>query len=184
MERRNLLATFVVNSTVDDGSGAVDGLISLREAIIAANTNAAFGDAQAGDADGDTIVFDGAISDLPQILQVAELEITDDLIITGTPDGVTINAFNNFRIFNINTDELVALNNLTLTNGAADRGGAILSEAGGTTRLTNITLTNNSAFADGSDTGGGGIYTGVGNLFASNLVATGNRGSSTCQQRR
>ena len=82
LERRNLLATFVVNSAVDDGTGAVDGLISLREAIIAANTNEAFGDAQAGDADGDRIVFSTEIAGLSQTLLNGELEITDDLVIT------------------------------------------------------------------------------------------------------
>ena len=35
LENRLLLATFVVNSNVDDATGAVDGLISLREATIA-----------------------------------------------------------------------------------------------------------------------------------------------------
>ena len=171
LERRNLLATFVVNSAVDDATGINDGLVSLREAIVAANTNTAFGDAQAGDADGDTIVFDGDIAALTQTILNGEYEITDDLIITGS---VTIDAAGASRIFNVNTNELVALNNLTLTNGTADRGGAILSEAGGTTRLTNVTLTNNTATADESDAGGGGVFTGVGNFFATGLVATGN----------
>ena len=171
LERRNLLATFVVNSAVDDATGINDGLVSLREAIVAANTNEAFGDAEAGDANGDTIVFDGDIAVLTQTILNGEYEITDDLIITGS---VTIDAANASRIFNINTDELVALNNLTLTNGTADRGGAILSEAGGTTRLTNVTLANNTATADESDAGGGAVFTGVGNFFATGLVATGN----------
>ena len=174
LEPRNLLATFVVNSAVDDAAGTVDGLISLREAIVAANTNATFGDAAAGDADGDTIVFDGDVGELTHTILNGEYEITDDLIITGSSGSVTIDAAGASRIFNINTNELVALNNLTLTNGTADRGGAILSEAGGTTRLTNVTLTNNTATADESDAGGGGVFTGVGNFFATGLVATGN----------
>ena len=176
LERRNLLATFVVNSAVDDGTGAIDGLISLREALVAANTNTAFGDAAAGDADGDTIIFDGTIAELPHTILNGEYEISDDVIITGS---VTIDAASASRIFNINTNELVALNNLTLTNGLADRGGAILSEAGGTTRLTNVTLNNNTATADESDAGGGGIFTGVGDLYATGLVASGNVASGT-----
>ena len=181
LERRNLLATFVVTSVDDDASGGVDNVVSLREAIIAANTNEAFGDAQAGDADGDEIVFAVEVEGFPLSLLNGEFEITDDLIITNDiVDGnITIDAGNASRIFNINTDELVALNNLTLINGTADRGGAILSEAGGTTRLTNVTLTNNTATGDASDEGGGGIYTGVGNLFASGLIATSNAASGT-----
>ena len=50
LETRRLLANIVVNTLGDaasDGDGSTDGQISLREAIIAANTNAAFGDANA-----------------------------------------------------------------------------------------------------------------------------------------
>ena len=61
----------------------------------------------------------------------------------------------------------------------ADRGGAILSKAGGTTRLTNVTLTNSTATGDEADAGGGAIFTAVGNLFATGLVATGNSASGT-----
>ena len=57
LETRSLLTTFVVD-TLADGAGAdSDGMLSLREAIVAANTNAAFADAPAGEADGDIIRF-------------------------------------------------------------------------------------------------------------------------------
>ena len=83
LERRDLLATFVVNTAVDDASGASDGLVSLREAIIASNTNQAFGDAAAGSATGDRIVFASSLNGLSQSLVNGEYEITDDLVITG-----------------------------------------------------------------------------------------------------
>lgn len=170
LERRNLLATFVVNSLVDDNTGVADGMVSLREAIEAANTNAAFGDAAAGDIDGDQIIFDASLTGLSQTILNGEYEITDDLIISGGDFNITIDALNNSRIFNINTTELVGFNNLSLINGNADIGGAILSTAGGTTRLTGVTLTGNTATGDG----GGAIYTENGSLYATNLVARNN----------
>ncbi len=56
LEDRRLLTVFVVNTLADDVT-AGDDFLSLREAIIAAETNAPFGDAVAGEADGDRIVF-------------------------------------------------------------------------------------------------------------------------------
>ena len=47
LEHRRLLAVFTVDTISDDLSSQPDGLVSLREAITAANTNAAFGDAAA-----------------------------------------------------------------------------------------------------------------------------------------
>ena len=49
--------TYVVDSLAD--TVAADGALTLREALTAANTNAASGDAAAGEADGDVITFDG-----------------------------------------------------------------------------------------------------------------------------
>jgi hypothetical protein len=56
MEGRQLLATIVVTGTCD--AIADDGIVTLREAITAANTNAATGDAAAGEPGLDTIAFD------------------------------------------------------------------------------------------------------------------------------
>ena len=56
MEDRRLLATITVTGTGD--TIADDGVVTLREAITAANTNAVSGDAPAGTAGLDTIDFD------------------------------------------------------------------------------------------------------------------------------
>ena len=56
IEARVLLSTIVVTGTGDDIAN--DGIVTLREAITAANTNAASGDAAAGDPGLDTIDFD------------------------------------------------------------------------------------------------------------------------------
>lgn len=177
LEQRQLLTTFVVDTLVDDASGATDGLVSLREAIVAANTNEAFGDAVAGAIDGDRIEFDPSLLGGTISLTAGELEVTDDLIIQGGDLGLTIDAQGLSRIFNLGSSGgLIGINNLELTNGVADQGGAIQNLGPGTTRLTNVTLTNNTATGL---VGGGGIFTDFGNLFATNLVATGNVASGT-----
>ena len=48
LENRQLLATLTVDISLDSTGLTSDGRISLREAIVAANTNSAFGDAPAG----------------------------------------------------------------------------------------------------------------------------------------
>ena len=62
LESRRLLATIIVNSTAD-GAPAVDGQLTLREAIEAANTNLPSGDASAGDPGLDTINFNIGLLD-------------------------------------------------------------------------------------------------------------------------
>ncbi len=134
LKDRTLLTNFVVNAATDDAAdlaGAADGMISLREAIIAANTNAAFGDAPAGMAAGDTITFDPAIFG-PGLIQTimmgnGEYGITDDVSINGGGLGITLDAVNASRIFNVSTSETVSVSSLSLTRGssAGVNGGAV-----------------------------------------------------------
>jgi hypothetical protein len=59
LEDRRMLAAFTVDSILDNfdpGAPTTDGMITLREAILAANTNSAVGDAPAGSG-ADTIDF-------------------------------------------------------------------------------------------------------------------------------
>ncbi len=74
--------TITVTGTGD--TIAVDGLVTLREAITAANTNMASGDAEAGDAGLDTIAFQIGTG-LQTIQPQSQLPIiTDPVIIDGT----------------------------------------------------------------------------------------------------
>ncbi len=137
LEPRNLLATFVV--THADDVVADDGLLSLREAVIAANTNEAFSDAPAGDEEGDRIVFEagepGADPSDIQLLTLGELEITDDLVIVGTANGLSqwtqIESGFTSRIFNVNTTEPVHFRRLAIVTGMAETGGNIVVQPGG-----------------------------------------------------
>jgi len=131
LEKRNLLA--VITVTTADDSIAADGLVSLREAVEAANTNEAFNDATAGSADGDVIVFAPEIGNQTLQLDLGELEISDDVRIIGSVGSTTIDAQGQSRIFSIVTPENVLLSRLDLTNGFAPSTGSqdLLEQSGG-----------------------------------------------------
>ena len=98
LEDRTLLAAFIVD-TIDD-STTVDGDVSLREAIEAANTNSAVGDATAGDAGLDTITFDGSLSGMEITLGGTALSISENLSITGLGAGnLTIDGDDASQVF-------------------------------------------------------------------------------------
>ncbi|QDT30334.1 putative outer membrane protein PmpI precursor [Gimesia panareensis] len=135
-----LLTTFTVVNTDDSGEG------SLRAAIEAAN-------AQAG---ADEITFAAALKG--QTIELAsELQITDDLTIDGLGADpwrlpITIDAGHHSRIFNIDDNALsaidVTISGLSLINGSADQGGAILNHE-------NLTLSD-MAFLENQAAGIGG----------------------------
>jgi fibronectin-binding autotransporter adhesin len=161
LEDRTLLTVFVVNTTSDspdDAAGVSDGLISLREAIIASNTNAAFGDAPAGSATGDTIVFDPTVFSGPEAARTISMNngafiITDDLRITGVADGVILDAGGSNRAFRIASSQLTILQDLIITNADAPDlagGGAIRITGGGRTILSQVIIDGASANGRGA----------------------------------
>ncbi|QDT30331.1 polymorphic membrane protein [Gimesia panareensis] len=151
LEERTLLTAFTVMNTDNTGAG------SLRAAIEAANANEG----------ADTITFDASLAGQTIVLG-DELSISDDLTITGLgADQLTIDGNGDSRIFFIKdasylTYITVELENLTLTNGKSDDGGAILSYE--KLILKDSVLTGNSA------KNGGGIYQYNGNLDDATLT--------------
>jgi hypothetical protein len=91
MEGRVLLATIVVTGTGD--TIADDGIVTLREAITAANTNAASGDAPAGNTGLDAIAFNIPGVGVQAITVQSQLPtITDPVTIDGyTQHGASAN---------------------------------------------------------------------------------------------
>ncbi|HYO10273.1 MAG TPA: hypothetical protein VER17_14995 [Tepidisphaeraceae bacterium] len=162
LERRVLLSSYLVDTTSDsaaDAAGTKDGKVSLREAIVAANTNAAFGDAKAGSSDGDVIRFADALKEKAVTLTNGQFSITDDLTIDGPAGDVFLDGGDDSRIFHVNTGQKVALFDLTLSNGdAADNGGALLLTGGGQTHLERVTIQTSVARGAAATQGGGGIY--------------------------
>ena len=170
LEPRQMLTVFVVDTIVDSPQPVEDGLVSLREAIVASNTNAASGDAVAGNADGDVIRFAPALTGLTIQLTGGEFEITEGLSIQGGTSGITIDAGGASRIFNVDSSERVAFSRMNLTGGVADRGGAIFTDGVGTTAVTLTTFDANQATGDG----GGAVYVAAGEFFAITSTFTGN----------
>ncbi|NLF32145.1 MAG: LEPR-XLL domain-containing protein [Planctomycetes bacterium] len=182
LERRVLLSgtTYVVDSLLDV---VVDeGLLTLREAIEAANTNAAVCDAPAGSAtETDIITFDpvaipaGAGVALTITLDGAALAIADDLRIEGPGrDVLTVDADGRSRVLAVAPGARAEITGLTLTGGAGVReGGGIYNR--GTLTLTNVTVCGNAVAPLGPGwlvLGGGlsnlGTLTAIGSTFAGN----------------
>lgn len=156
----SLATDYVVNTTDDLINN--DSTISLREAITAANTNAASGSATTpGEADGDTITFSvsGTIT-----LTSALPTISEDLVITGTP-GILIDGTDTFQILSVDASgETVVLDQLRLTNGSAEDGGAVNIAAGSTVTSENLTVTSSQAVGGAEATQGGGAIFNAGTL--------------------
>lgn len=113
---------------------APDGVVTLREALLAANNNSTVNEAVHDGSGGiDTIRFDtaGAFA-TPQtiVLGGAELAVTDSVTITGPGAArLSISGAGVSRIFHVDDGVLdstiaVGISGLTLTGGTADDGGA------------------------------------------------------------
>lgn len=154
LETRIAPAAFIVNSLLD-GAPTKDGNLTLREAIEAATTNAASGDAPAGSALADTITFAPRLAG-GSILLTGELSIGGggQLSITGpgtSVGAIALFAAANSRVFSIaDTGDAVLLSHLTIRGGnIAGSGGGIFNQ--GNLYLDDVLVTKNAA------TSGGGI---------------------------
>ena len=125
---------------------AVDADCSLRDAIIASNTDAPSGGCPAG-AGADSIIMTSDVTlteALPAIGSAVSIE----------GGGYTISGDNRFRIFDVRGGRL-AIKNVTLTDGETDwrqdaEGGAIRLRGGARVSIENSTLVNNAAGAGGA----------------------------------
>jgi CSLREA domain-containing protein len=150
-------ATLTVNTVTDDN--AANGLCSLREAITAANTDAAFGGCAAGSGT-DTITFDATVFATPQTINLTSAlpNIASNMTIDGpaTPDRITVrrDTGGDYGIFTIDSG-VVTIDGLTLTDGNP----SAPFSAGGIKNNGTLTVSN-SAIIDNGATGGnttGGI---------------------------
>ncbi|MEZ6041529.1 MAG: hypothetical protein R3C20_13570 [Planctomycetaceae bacterium] len=180
LEDRLLLTAYVVD-TVDDSALVADGMLSLREAITAANTNLPYLDAAAGEVGPgvvDTITFAASLSGQTITLNGTSLLILDDLSISdsnGSP--ITIDAADASRIFEIGTGTgsvSAAISNVMITGGQEIRGGGIFVGSGESLVLDSVTITGNSAIGPIGSDGGGGVYNDGGTLTISNSVVSDN----------
>lgn len=214
LEKRILLSTAVVDTPTDvlDGDTSsiaalnatpgADNVISLREAIIAANNGA-------GD---DVIQFAPALDGVPIVLTIAgagedggatgDLDIQSQLAIQGRGARNTIIDGNGLdRVFHLHGGMFeAALLDLTVRNGSSDDGGGIFSTAGVSLAIERSTITGNTAtsrgggirndgsmfildstISDNTQTGGnegGGINQNAGNIAIYNSTISGNTGNA------
>lgn len=154
--------TITVNGIGDTRSN--DGICTIREAVINANNNAAtWADCAAGSGSDVIKLPAGTITitipNTPSSYSAEELsvkgdfDITSSLTIDGNAGGTIINGGALDRIFDINPDIdgdwssptpsiIVAINNLTVTNGRQNDVGAIRVQARASVSLNNCTISN------------------------------------------
>ncbi|MBQ2791003.1 MAG: DUF642 domain-containing protein, partial [Thermoguttaceae bacterium] len=146
----------LVVTTNLDAVDAYDGKISLREAILYAETNAALGDTItfAASTKGKTITLNGADLEVNRAgLKIDASSLYDAA--TETP-GVTIDADGRSRGFNVKAGtkaEPVTIKGLTITGGSARDGGGIYVSEAGALALYDSALIGNRA----TSWGGGGL---------------------------
>ncbi|NLE38056.1 MAG: hypothetical protein GX621_08530 [Pirellulaceae bacterium] len=156
----------LVNSL--DDVVAADGVITLREAIEAANSNTAVGDAPAGSAAmTDVIVFDPSLFGGTIVLGGDQLDILDNLQIRGPgADLLTIDAGGLSRVFFVGSGVEATVEGLTLRGGHADNGGAVANQGAFTGR--DLAFFGNRAVV-------GGAIANSGVFHVANSILVGNR---------
>ena len=178
--------SFVVTTLADQfDANPYDNGLSLREAVTLVQNGELF----------DTITFADNLVGQVAILSRGEIEIKSDMTIIGT--GITVNAGNVSRIFNIsgttqNTID-VTIDGLTLTGGYSKTQGGAVYVKNANVSLTDIAITastavyggaiyvhngslttNGGSFSGNAGTYGGGIYVANGMLVMSETVVNEN----------
>ncbi|MBZ0173327.1 MAG: hypothetical protein K8E66_13160, partial [Phycisphaerales bacterium] len=148
------------------GDGALDGFfgpgqLTLREALTITNNNP-------GD---DTVTVDGSLSGSTVTLTAGQLEITDDLTLTGPGaaadfviDANTLSRVLLVDDLDYSANRVVSITGFTMQNGFlldGNFGAGIANEDALT--LTDVTVTNNALEDAGAGDFGGGIFTGDNN---------------------
>ena len=174
LEERILPAIITVTSAADNL--VVDGQVTLREAIQAANTNLRVDGSTAGSG-ADTIQFAAGLAGQTITLGGTQLQITSPLTINGLgATQLSISGNNTSRIFEVLAGNSVTISGLTLTQGKADNGGGIVNS--GILTISNSTISGNSVVYGGVgdivNTGNGGGISNLGTLTINNSTVFSN----------
>jgi len=173
LEDRSVPTAFTVNSPYIDFT--VDGLVTLAEAVQAANTNAPAGDAPAGSPGLDSIRFDPMLAGQTITLAGLPLFITESLTITGLGAGrLAVSGNDVSRVFYVDDSSPAAIDveiaGLTLTHGFGYSGNG--SAVWNSENLTVADVVVRDSKADG----GGAIFN-QGTAKLVNTVVLGNLAS-------
>ena len=137
--------SLTVNTTVDAFAPGA-GLLSLREAIAFANLDTT------GNA---TITFDPTVFASAQVIdlslgQLALDNLNETETITGPAAGVTVDAGDSSRVFQVDAGVTASISELIIRNGNSDLGGGLLN-------FGTLTLTDSTVSGSGASGNGGGI---------------------------
>ncbi|MBN1912615.1 MAG: hypothetical protein JW818_23035, partial [Pirellulales bacterium] len=173
-----MLTVYSVNSLIDSTIMQVDGLVTLREAIEAANTNLPAGDADFGSPiETDVIQFDPTLfaSGAVQLTLVGiELSVFDKLRIEGPgAELLTIDGDNASRIFSVSNTEFTIVG-LTVSDGKVTS-----ANGGGINSNTSTVTIEDSVFSGNSADYGGGIFVDVGDLTVTGTVFSNNKANAS-----
>lgn len=150
-------ATITVNTTDDERNN--DGDCALREAIIAANTDAAVDGCTAGSG-ADRIEFAALVLTQTVTLGQAGFVVTSPITIDGslTLGRLSIDGSWLYRIFEVGAGGDLMIWNMDLMRGIADQGAGVIVRESGTFSATNISFEANRATGPAATDGGGAIY--------------------------
>ena len=172
-------ATITVTTNADEW--ATGGGCSLREAIQAADNNAAFGGCPAGAAGHDDIVVPAGSYDLDALTDTVDeaagdLDVRSDVAISGAGATQTIvDGIDLDRVMEIE-NATVTLAGMTLRDGAAGLEGGGLAAGQSTVTLSGLVITSNVANSPMS--GGGGIFASDSELTVVRTTISDNSGAS------
>lgn len=184
-----IATTITVNSTAD--AVVNDGNCTLREAIIAADTQTAVDACPAGNL-VTTIVFAPSTNGTPIVLTdvgagedaaaTGDLDITGTTSLTITGNGIgqtVIDGDKADRVFQVLGTASLTLQDLTVTNGAGvAQGGGIFAAGGTSLTLSSVAVTSNSATDTSAPAEGGGIEA-DGNFSMTGSTVSGNTAEAT-----
>jgi hypothetical protein len=185
LEDRALLAVLTVNSPLENNTPG-DGLVTLREAIRAANLNSTTDLGQTGSG-ADTIQIAPSVTGTISIV-FGEFVVTESLSIVGPGrDVLTIDAHDASRIFNFTAQSGdFTISDLALTRGRVQGnttlGGAGINKDGtGLLKLERVSITECNAVYTGSFNfaHGGAVSVEGGTLIIISSLLSGNQASGT-----
>ncbi|WP_353571908.1 choice-of-anchor Q domain-containing protein [Candidatus Albibeggiatoa sp. nov. BB20] len=169
-----------IHVTMTDDVVVQDGKCSLREAVQAANQNKAIDTCRKGSSAYTDVIQLGAKT---YLLNFNLLDVTEDVIVAGK--GMTqteINGQNRTRLFFVQSDAYLQLQDLTLTQGKTTNFGGAITNAGGVVTLYHCLVKQN--LATGSSSAGGAIFNYGGTLnlhyvqFVENIAERGYGGGA------
>lgn len=166
-------ATITV-TTINDEGGDNNGDCSLREAILAANTNSNAHESGcvAGVGASDVIVLPAGQT---FFLNLGQLSITEGVTIQG--NNATIDSQSLDRVFYVNSPTLVTVRDLVITRGSiADFGGCVYNETGSRLRIENSTIRECQSQGPGAGLANQGDATLIGVTIEDNVAVAGEGG--------